>query len=125
VAAPEVTVDLIERLLSANRFRYSDEADLQVAIASILAAANIAHVREYRLDERDRPDFYIPAAKLVIEVKCNGALDPALRQVDRYMAHEEVQAVVLAAGRAWGRCTVDNAAWRGKSFALVFLRRVI
>lgn len=120
-----VTIDTLVRLLSAHRYRYRDEAELQTAVAMVLDVAGIEHRREHSLSEHDRPDFFLPLFGLVIEVKCRGAIDPALRQVDRYMAHDAVQGVLLASGRAWGRCGTDNSAWRGKSFDLVFLRRVV
>ncbi|HEX7887558.1 MAG TPA: hypothetical protein VF474_16410 [Phenylobacterium sp.] len=56
--------------------------------------------REHRLGPGDRPDFLIDG-RIVVEVKGRRHRGPAvLRQLERYAAHPQVEAIVLATSRA-------------------------
>jgi len=110
------------RLLGGFRYRYGSEVQLHEVMASVLTTAGHPFEREYRLDARNRADFWIDG--LVIEVKVDGSLSAALRQVGRYIALPQVRGVLLASTERWGGdALVDRPAWGGKAFNMIRLGR--
>ncbi|MEI9966030.1 MAG: hypothetical protein WDM92_16695 [Caulobacteraceae bacterium] len=91
-------------LLQGARCDLSSEAACQRDIEGLLASALPPErwAREHRLGPADRPDFLVDG--VVIEVKARGArAADALRQIGRYAAYPEVEAVIVAyGGRALG-----------------------
>lgn len=81
--------------LSRYQFIQHDEHALYAGLAHVLGEAGIVFERERRLDERSRVDFYLPATRLVIEVKVQGAPNAVLRQLWRYGKHPDVDGVLL------------------------------
>lgn len=94
--------DAISAALRGARFRYADEDELQRGVALAFEAAGITHQREVRLDARDRLDFLvrIGAARIVVEVKIEGTRNALLAQVIRYGSRDDVDAIVIVAGRS-------------------------
>lgn len=124
----QAALEELRALLGAHQYRFRSEVDLHEAIAGILTAEGYAFERERPLGPHERLDFYLTALKIAIEVKVAGAMQPALRQVARYLASPEVDGVLLAASRCWARgrfaagpLTEDNP----KLMAIVYLRRPI
>lgn len=73
--------------------------DLEAAFAGTWGEM-VAVSREHRLGPADRPDFLIDG-RIVVEVKGPRHRAPAvLRQLERYAAYPEVEAIVLATSRA-------------------------
>lgn len=89
----------VRSLLSAYRFNVNSEADLQVAIASILEQASYSFQREFRLSAADRLDFLVDG-ELVIETKIGGSGQAVLRQLSRYALNDQVKAILLVTNRA-------------------------
>lgn len=92
-------------ILKHARVSLSDEkvaqADLDHLLRSGLAV-NAVVSREHRLGDGDIPDFLIEG-RYVIEVKMKGARKAAIyRQLDRYAAHPDVQAIILVTNLAMG-----------------------
>ncbi|WP_439444469.1 hypothetical protein ABWU93_11495 [Xanthomonas translucens pv. translucens] len=112
----------LARLLGGFRYRYGSEVQLHEAMASVLAGAGHAFEREYRLDDRNRVDFWLYG--LVIEVKVGGSLSEALHQADRYIHLPAVTGVLLASTARWGETRLAaRPTAHGKPLQLVRLSR--
>lgn len=95
--------------LSRFRFRFAGEADLQAGIERALLAKGLPHQREKTLSPSERPDFLLDDG-LAIEVKVDGSLALALRQVARYAGHEAVQGILLVGTPPWLTRVPDSIA---------------
>jgi DNA-binding sugar fermentation-stimulating protein len=111
----------VGQLLSKHYFRFGDEIALQDGIAELLTGAGIAFDREDVFDPESRFDFLLDDG-IVIEVKMNGPLGQALRQVDRYLKLEGINGVILVSTCAWARNTGIMREY-SKKLELVYLRR--
>jgi alkanesulfonate monooxygenase SsuD/methylene tetrahydromethanopterin reductase-like flavin-dependent oxidoreductase (luciferase family) len=89
---PATIYTLIVDLLSARRFSYGNEEDLQAAIASALEDAGFEPEREVRVTG-GRIDLLV--ARVGIEVKVAGSPDRVLEQLRRYAASDEIDGLVL------------------------------
>lgn len=124
VLSSERTLQLagIAGVLGRYAYRYCNELQLHTAIAGVLDEAGYRFEREYVLDAGNRADFFLNG--LVIEVKVDGSLSSALRQVDRYSGLDAVQGVLLASTERWAdRPLANTAQFRGRPFEMVRLRR--
>jgi hypothetical protein len=86
-------LEQVDRLIRSHRFRYTDEDQLQEGIAAVLGEAGLDPEREVRLGRRDRVDIMVGG--IAIEVKVAGSAAGAFEQLQRYAAHDEVEALVL------------------------------
>lgn len=113
----------LTRLLGSYLYRYGSETQLQESLAKVLDQAGYEHTREYVLDARNRADFLVMGG-IVIEVKVDGTLSEALRQVDRYINLDQVKGVILASTQRWADgALADRPAWKGKPFSMIRLGR--
>lgn len=99
IAAADV-VQLLERA----RVPMEAEAPAQAEVERILVSAYGAGAvrREFRLQPRDRPDFFL-AGGIVVELKGPRHRQPdVLRQLLRYAEDERVRDIVLCTARAMG-----------------------
>lgn len=75
------------------------ETDLQDAIAAKLSAYGVEFKREYRLDKKNRLDFYLETAsghRMCIETKVKGASGPETeRQLLRYALTGKLDEIVV------------------------------
>ncbi|KLJ02836.1 hypothetical protein [Luteimonas sp. FCS-9] len=117
------TVPRLQLLLGQYRYRFATEVDLQEAVAEVLTSARIAFEREWPVSRSDRLDFYLPDTRVALEIKVAGSVDTARRQVERYLAHPEIDGAVLAASKAWARGVYPTQQLGGKPFAIAFLMR--
>lgn len=85
-------------MLRGYRFAFTNEDELQTAIAQVLSDRGVSFEREHRLSGADRIDFLI-AGGLGIEVKIDGATNALLRQVNRYVQHDAIKALVVVVSR--------------------------
>jgi hypothetical protein len=81
-------------------YRFTNEVELHKALALVLAGAGLEFEREHVAGPADRFDFLLPSG-IVIEAKVKGSMTPALSQCARYLAREDVSAVVLVTTRYW------------------------
>lgn len=92
----------VARLIERSKFPLTNEKDVQAAIEIVLSLSNIAFKREYRLTERDIPDFFLRGG-IVIEVKMRGQQKMGIyRQLERYAEHPSVSVLILATNIAMG-----------------------
>lgn len=108
----------IHRAIENHRYRYANEAELQDAIARVLDDACFQFRREVRLSDRDRIDFLVDG--IGIEVKIKGSGSALVRQVYRYLQHEELQALIVVTTRV--RHSLPSEI-RGKPVGVVHLWR--
>ena len=101
-------------------YRFANETALHDGIAEVLDAASISYYREFVAGPKDRFDFLVPPG-IVIEAKIKGSLSPALAQISRYAARDDVSAVVLVATRQWALSGHLPAEIHGKPIHMVKL----
>lgn len=111
----------IAELLNCYRFRYQSETELQDAIEFAFKTAYISNDREFRLNERDCPDFFCASTGLAIEVKIKGSASDVLRQLGRYAQHEKVRALLLVTTRSLQAAQIPSSI-NGKPLEVVCLR---
>jgi hypothetical protein len=112
-------VERLARLLGGFSYRYASEVQLHERLEEVLQGEGMPFEREYRTD------FFLDG--IVIEVKVDGSLSEAIRQVDRYLGLDVVRGVLLASTSRWAeaplRADIRTKGWRGKPFAMARLRR--
>lgn len=117
---------LLQRVVSAlpsYSYSFGDEKQFHDGLATALFDDGIIFTREHVAGPKDRFDFFCEGG-VVIEAKIKGSLSEALRQVDRYCARDDVNAVVIVTTRLWGSTQWDNrtASLHGKPVRLVCVR---
>lgn len=91
--AEHVVTLLIDRVYSAPC-----ERELQDGIEHVLRDGGLKVEREFRLSERDRPDFLVEGC-VAVEVKMRASGSAVLSQLARYAADRRVKAIVVATPR--------------------------
>lgn len=99
--APSPTLALAElrEALSQFMFRFHTEDDLQQGITQALMARGYDPQREVILGPKDRVDILVN--DLAIEVKIDGSYADLLRQVQRYLKHDQVKGALVFGTPAW------------------------
>jgi hypothetical protein len=88
-----MTARQLRDLLAGHQFACRTESQLQAAIEKCLQQNGIAYKREFRLTEKDRPDFMV--GKVAIEIKIDGSCSEVTRQIHRYSQHPDVEEILL------------------------------
>ena len=86
------TISQLHDIFARNRFRHTNEIELQDGIAKALTDAGLAFKREHHLGV-DRVDFFLDG--IALEVKIGGSLSDVTRQLHRYSEHTDVHTVAL------------------------------
>ncbi len=92
--AEKTTAPQLVQVLRAHKYSYSNERDLQDAIAVVLKQRDIPFSREVKLTDRDRIDFLVGLG-IGVEVKIECQTTELIRQLARYAASEDITALVL------------------------------
>lgn len=87
--------EAVVKVISGVRVDLTNEKATQAAIDAAFTRKGLPFKREVRLSARDIPDFFAFDA-VAVEVKIGGAKAAIFRQINRYAAHEQVKAIVLA-----------------------------
>ncbi len=93
-------VEEIIQILSRCRFPVEHEKDTQEYIDMAFKRNGIDAKREYRLDEKNVPDFFLDG--IAIEVKIKGNAKKIFKQCERYCNFEEVKKLILLTNRSMG-----------------------
>lgn len=93
-----MTLDEIVAVIGAHRFNYSDEDQLQEALAGALRSRGFTVEREAILNARDRIDLLV--ARVGIEVKVASDVRRVRAQITRYCASDLLDGLVLVTNRA-------------------------
>ena len=119
----QIILRRIVSTLPGYSYSYRDEKQFHDGLATALSGEQIGFNREYVASPQDRFDFLCEGG-VVIEAKIKGSLSEALRQVDRYCARPEVNAVVIVTTRLWGvtRRLKEDAKLHGKPVRMVMVR---
>lgn len=86
-------------IIAGVRFSFTSEDELQRGIAEVFSRVGLFHVREHRLSPTDRVDFFLPDHGMGIEVKVDGSTADLVRQVTRYVQHDEIRTLAVIASR--------------------------
>lgn len=109
------------RYLRVNRSAGMREQSIHDGIAAAFGEIGIEAVREYRLTEASRLDFWLPELGFAVEVKKGAAKLACLRQVGRYLEHPKVQGCLVIATR----CHKLPTEFLGKPILTVELWRML
>ncbi|WP_252109094.1 MULTISPECIES: hypothetical protein [unclassified Halomonas] len=88
--------------LAGVRLNSATEKQAQADLEQALAETGWIFQREWRLSDRDIPDFVVRVNEtvIVIELKTRAQRKRIYRQLERYAQHNQVDAVVLLTGTA-------------------------
>ena len=98
-------IDKIAEALAGITAVYRNEYDLQVAVGEVLAKFGSVEREVSRVAAagahfgRDRFDFFLDR-RLVVEVKIDGSLSQLTRQIVRYLAHHDVEGVIVVTSKS-------------------------
>lgn len=97
--SPISKMQAIASTLAGYKLSRGTELKLQDDIGKVFTANCIPCVREWWLSEMDKPDFIVH--NIAIECKIKGSVEAHLRQIKRYMKHEEVHGCIIVATRPY------------------------
>lgn len=92
-------IEILTDTLSRGRYDLTNEKRVQSGIEEVLRTAGFTFIREYRLSEQDRIDFYFPEAKIGLEIKIKGQALQVCRQLSRYARSNDIATLVLFSTR--------------------------
>lgn len=89
--------------LTHYRFNFSSENELQKGLEEVFLIKNVNFEREFMLTKHDRLDFIIDQNdfKIAIEVKIAGTKNALLRQISRYLSHDDINGVIVIGTPYW------------------------
>lgn len=87
-------------ILSHCKFSLENEKKLQSEIASKFEQSGISFDKEYFLDKKNIPDFFIDG--IAIEIKIKGNAKHIYKQCERYCLFDSVKYLVLVTNRSMG-----------------------
>ncbi len=96
---PALLAHRVKAVIERSRIDVSTEASAHNAIFDALARDGLAPTREVVLTPKDRIDIMVGAVGVEVKVAATRRL--ILRQLERYAALPEVEALVLASAAAW------------------------
>lgn len=99
-------VDCIKKignLIASVAFHFQSEKDLQRGIQELFDKNEIPYKREFHLNDKDIPDFFIEYddVKIALEIKIGGDRNSFLRQATRYLKHESVTCLFAIGTPYW------------------------
>jgi hypothetical protein len=110
---------LIADAIWQQKFRFSNEWELQRGIATVLTGLGLEFKAEVKLGAKDRIDFLVVSQKVGIEVKVDGSLAAVTRQLWRYADHPDISCFILVTTRsAHQRLPMEM---KGKPILVVYL----
>ena len=85
--------------IAASRVNLSTEITAHTSLAAILRERGFDVATEVRLTDKDRIDIMVGGVG--VEVKVAGGRRDIYRQLERYAASDQIEALVLATAGAW------------------------
>jgi ribulose-5-phosphate 4-epimerase/fuculose-1-phosphate aldolase len=93
--------EVLAELLSEYRYVIGNESDFQEGVSRVLERNHWLFYREHDLGRTfGRIDFFLPDAKVGIELKVQGSPTAVLRQLHRYALSPKIHALILVTGRS-------------------------
>lgn len=97
------SVEEVIASIESRHFRYSNENQLQGSLAAALILDGFPVEREYHLDSFSRLDLFVgdplDGPGVAVECKTAGSRERVVRQIRRYVAYDQVGAIVLVTSR--------------------------
>lgn len=90
----------IQTSMRGRRFSLGDEKRLQIEIAEAFTIHNINFQREVHLDKGSIVDFMIDGLAIEIKIRTKVGAMQIYRQLERYCAFPEVEALMLMTSKA-------------------------
>ncbi len=116
----EVSYSQLVYILKENRFNFVHEKELQAALEQAFDAAELTFEREVVLSKKDRIDFLFEGG-LGVEVKIDGSLSNLIRQLHRYVAHDQITSLLVVTNKS--RLTRVPALLNGKTIHKIAINR--
>jgi hypothetical protein len=91
-------ISLIKKL----RLDVVKEKETQAQIERALADAGHEFCREYRLDNKNIPDFFFHENGIAMEVKLKGQIVAIYKQCQRYAQFDQVKHIILVSNKRMG-----------------------
>jgi hypothetical protein len=89
----------LRQSLTGYRYSFTNEAELQEAIANVLTEIGVKHEREVALSPRERIDFLLMSG-IGLEVKeIAGSPSKVMRQLARYASSDRITCLALVTAR--------------------------
>lgn len=95
-----MTAQYIYVLLSSSRLSVQDEKETQQQIEKVFMDNHVNYEREFKLDSKNIPDFFIDG--IAIELKIKGQAKKIYKQCERYCQFEQVKELILITNRSMG-----------------------
>jgi hypothetical protein len=111
-AVVEHGLSRVAAVFSRYTFTTHNEHRMYPLLEQLLRAEGLDFVREHRLDERNRPDFWFPELRVALEVKVRGRPHDVEAQIERYAEHVSVAGVLLASSLAKLTRVPDSLAFK-------------
>ena len=89
------------KLLKLRKFPVQDEKETQIHIERTLVEHHVPFRREWKIGERDIPDFFVGGG-VVVEVKIKGRPIDILQQCTRYCQYDAAKALILITNKLMG-----------------------
>lgn len=96
---PRFTARRVKIACESCQINVSTEASAHLALAAALRAKGLEVEVEVKLNEKDRIDIMV--GTVGVEIKTKGSRRDIFKQLERYAACEQVQALVLATATPW------------------------
>lgn len=96
---PAIKARRIATTIAAARINLTSEATAHRSILAALVKAGVEHESEVRLSASDRID--VMCGRVGVEIKVGHQRRSIWKQLKRYAASDQVDALVLATGTAW------------------------
>jgi hypothetical protein len=90
----------IQLALRGRRFSLGDEKRLQIELAEAFTDYGISFSREVRLDQNNIVDFMIDGLAIEIKIRTKVSAMQIYRQLERYCALPEVEALLLMTSKS-------------------------
>lgn len=95
----EDLVQQIKKSLLGHFYPLQDEIQTHEKMHAVMVAAGLPFFeREFKLNKKDRIDFYFPESGLGVEVKVQGSPNEILKQLERYALNEQIKALLYVSG---------------------------
>ncbi|WP_436658845.1 hypothetical protein [Acinetobacter sp. P1(2025)] len=96
-------VQALGELIALHKFSFRGEKELQDGVEQLLKEHGLKYEREVRLSRSDIVDFVVnfDQGKIALELKVDGNRNALLRQMSRYLTHEDIDCIFVVGTPYW------------------------
>tara|TARA_Y100000034_G_scaffold109350_1_gene140583 strand:+ start:7627 stop:7980 length:354 start_codon:yes stop_codon:yes gene_type:complete len=95
-------IQRIKDIVFNNQFSLQSEKLAQSELEILFLNHNINFHREYRLNNKNIIDFYLPDERIGIELKVKGSSLKIYKQLERYCKFDDIDQIVLITNKSMG-----------------------